>query len=202
MPRPDGSEERRRELLPVVAAAFAELGYRRTTTAELARRTGHQETVLYRLWPDKKAMFVAAIGWVYRSSELVWSRILDEEPGDGRSAAQRLVDHEATHLGELGLHRIVFAGLSETDDPEIRAALRDLYRRFQRFIRERVAEHGAGRKARKRAAADIDPDQAAWALLGVGTVTNVLRELELVPARGRAELFRALARLVLEGATA
>lgn len=40
MPRPSRLPEKRRELLPTVARAFAELGYRRATTAELARRCG------------------------------------------------------------------------------------------------------------------------------------------------------------------
>ena len=65
MPRPNHSAQRRRELTPIVARTFAELGFRRTTTAELARRCGVRENVLYRLWPDKKAMFIAAIEYVY-----------------------------------------------------------------------------------------------------------------------------------------
>ena len=49
MPRPSKADERRRELLPLVAEAFSELGYRRATTAELAARCGVQENILYRL---------------------------------------------------------------------------------------------------------------------------------------------------------
>ena len=63
MPRPSQSNEKRRQLLPVVARTFAELGYRRVTTAELAKRCNVRENILYRLWPDKKAMFVAAIDY-------------------------------------------------------------------------------------------------------------------------------------------
>ena len=39
-------EQRRRELAPLLARAFAELGYRRATTAELAVRCGVQEKAL------------------------------------------------------------------------------------------------------------------------------------------------------------
>ena len=46
MPRPNQTLEKRRELLPVIARAFAELGYRRATTAELARRCGVRENIL------------------------------------------------------------------------------------------------------------------------------------------------------------
>ena len=56
MPRVSRLAEKRRELLPIVARAFADLGYRRTTTAALAGSCGVQENILYRLWPDKKAM--------------------------------------------------------------------------------------------------------------------------------------------------
>ena len=48
--------ERRAEFIPILANAFAELGYRRATTAELARRCDVQENILYRLWPDKRSM--------------------------------------------------------------------------------------------------------------------------------------------------
>ncbi len=56
MPRPNRSEERRAEFLPTLASAFAEHGYRKTTTATLAEACGVQEPALYRLWPDKRAM--------------------------------------------------------------------------------------------------------------------------------------------------
>ena len=61
MPRPDQSAEKRNELLPIIAETFTRLGFRRTTTAELAKRCKVRENILYRLWPDKKAMFIAAI---------------------------------------------------------------------------------------------------------------------------------------------
>src|SRR4051794_39989411 len=121
MARPSQSAQKKKELLPVVARAFAELGYRRTTTADLARRCGVRENILYRLWPDKKTMFVAAIDYVFDLSVETWANLLDRPPRR-QSTARRLLEHEATHHGELGLYRIIFAGLSETDDPEIRAA--------------------------------------------------------------------------------
>src|SRR5262245_2325792 len=138
MPRPSQIDAKRRELLPIVAQAFADLGYRRTTTAELAARCGVQETILYRLFADKRRMFIAAIGFVYDNSMRMWRQLLE---ASDRSAlpARALLDYEGTHHGELGLYRIVFAGLSETDDPEIRDALRQMYRHFARFAAEQIA---------------------------------------------------------------
>ncbi len=192
MPRPDRSTERRRELSPTLARAFAELGYRRATTAELAHRCGVQEKALYRLWPDKPAMFLAALDQVFSESEAAWERLASErEPG--RSTAERLLAHEAEHHGEHRLYRIVFAGLSETDDPGIRAALGALYRRFQRLIQREIEDH----RGTRRRAGDLEPALAAWAIVGLGTVANIGRELELLRGRERARLLeRAGTRLL------
>lgn len=194
MPRPDRSHERRRELLPVLARAFAELGYRRATSSELAARCGVQEKALYRLWPDKRAMFLAALEQVFAESEAAWAE-LARARGKGQSTAERLLAHEAEHHGEHRLYRIVFAGLSETDDALIRDALAGLYGRFQRLIQERVEEHRRGKKA----AGALDPALAAWAIVGLGTVANIGRELELLKGRERARLFESAGRRLLDG---
>lgn len=194
MPRPDQSEERRRQLAPVLARTFADLGYRRTTTAELARRCAVQETILYRLWPDKRAMFIAALEDVYRLSEEVWSRLL-QNADDESSSAERILEYEATHHGEFGLYRILFAGLSESDDRAIKAALKRLYGRFHSFVSEQVAAH---RGPRCRQAAP-NAEVAAWAILGLGTAANLGRELGLMSGAARKHLFQQAGRLLLEG---
>ena len=198
MARPSRKHERRAELVPVLAATFAELGYRRTTTAELAGRCGVQETILYRLWPDKRAMFVAALDHVYETSERTWTEILERSEGRA-SPAEVLLDYESTHLGEFGLHRVIFAGLSETDDEEIAGALRRLYGRFQRFVRAQVAAHRG-----RRTSADRDAGLSAWAIVGLGTVANIGNELGLLSARSRRRLLGEVGRVLLgpKGGTA
>lgn len=192
MPRPNQSDQRRRELLPIIARTFAELGYRRATTAELAERCGVRENILYRLWPDKKVMFIAAINYVYELSAQIWSRLLAEN--DGRaSAAERLLKYESTHHGEFGLYRIVFAGLSETDDPEIRAALAEMYERYHRLIQRQISAH------RKNNATGKVPEAAlaAWAVIGLGTVANLGRELGLLTGSKRQRLIGRIGRSLL-----
>ncbi|MHC5210271.1 MAG: TetR/AcrR family transcriptional regulator [Planctomycetota bacterium] len=195
MPRPDRSAERREELLPVVAAAFAELGYRRTSTAELAERCDVRVNVLYRLWPDKKAMFVAAIHHVFERSLQTWEARLArlEDPADG---ATELLAYEARHLGEHGLYRILFAGLGETDDAEIKTALAQTYARFVAFIRGQVAAHRGTSPQGGRSNADVD--LAVWAILGLGTVANIGRELGLLSSARRARLLSEMGEVVLE----
>jgi len=192
MPRPDASPQRRRELAPVLARTFADLGYRRATTAELAGRCGVRENILYRLWDDKQAMFIAALDYVYQLSEETWAGLLAR--GGGRSSpAELILEYESTHHGEFGLYRIVFAGLSETDDPAIVKALRRLYRRFLRFVENQVKAHRGGKGASRLP----DPELTAWAIVGMGTVSDIARELGLLPPRARKRLFEKVGRLLL-----
>jgi AcrR family transcriptional regulator len=172
----------------VVAAVFAELGYRRATTAELARRCRVRENVLYRVWPSKKEMFLAAIDYVSESSLQVWRQLLSK--GGKGSAAQRVLEYEAVHHGEFGLYRIVFTGLSETDDPEIREALRRMYLRFHDFIVEQIGGD--------KTAPQADGDLAAWAFVGIGTVSNISRELGLMGDARRQALFRKIGQSLLD----
>ncbi len=194
MPRVSQIDEKRKELLPIVARAFAELGYRRATTAELALRCQVRENILYRLWSDKKTMFIASIDYVYEQAAGTWRQVLSETDDDA-DAATRLLKHEAEHYGESGLHRIIFAGLSEIDEPEIREALRKMYGRFHRFIRGQVAAHRNGARTSK------SPDEAvsAWAIVGLGNVANIGRELGLLTARQRKKIFREAGRMMLDG---
>ena len=195
MARPSLVAEKRKELLPVVARAFAEMGYRRTTTADLARRCGVRENILYRLWPDKKAMFVAAIDYVFDLSAETWGKVLGRA-ARRQSAARRLLEHEASHHGELGLYRIVFAGLSETDDPEIREALARMYGHFQKFIREQIEEHRA--ESDGSGGATVTAMSAAWAVIGLGTVANIGRELGLMDESDRRRLMEQAGRCLLD----
>ncbi len=194
MPRTDRSAQRRAKLLPIIAGTFAELGYRRATTAELAHRCAVQETILYRLWPDKKAMFLAAIGHVFEISMAIWTDIT--AASDDASPAEQVLAYEAEHHGELGLYRILVAGLNEFDDPEIREALRSTYRRFQKWIEERVVEH-----RRREPSAEpypVLPGDAAWATVALGTMINIGRDLDLLSSSDRTRLLDRVGRLLLD----
>ncbi len=192
MSRPSRVSEKRREILPALADAFTELGYRRATTQSLARRCGIQENVLYRLWPDKKAMFIAAIEHVYDFSETTWLRLLETAPADG-GGARRLLEFESIHHGEFGHYRIIFTGLGETDDPEIRKALKSMFTRFHRFLLAQLVSQ----PKRGRSGAGIPPALAAWAFIGLGTVANIGRELGALGDSDRKRLIATVGQFLL-----
>lgn len=193
MARPNRTDEKRRALIDIVATTFAELGYRRTSTAELARRCDVRENVLYRLWPDKKAMFVAAIDHVYDATVERWQALLDAADGP-QSVAEQLLDLESLHHGALGWYRIVFAGLNETDDPDVRKAIRRMYRHFHKLIREQMERHRAGGGGER-----TEVELSAWGIIGLATMANISREFGLMADDRRRRLFAEVGRDVLEG---
>jgi len=192
--RPSKADERRQKLLPLVAEAFSELGYRRATTAELASRCGVQEIALYRLWPDKKVMFVAAIDFLFVRRMEKWQSALDKADR-GKSRVSRLIELTGKDLGEQGLYRIIFAALSETDDPDVKQALQRLYRRYHERIESEVARH------REICGAQDVPqdDDTAWVLIGLVAFMNIALDLKLMSARKRQQLFSTTATFLLNG---
>jgi AcrR family transcriptional regulator len=194
MPRPSQIDQQRKRLLPLVCEVFSELGYHRATTAELARRCGVRENILYRLWRDKKAMFLAAIDDLFQSRAETWGAILSE-PRTPERAADALLEYEAKHQGEFGFYRVVFTALVEADDPEIREAITYMYRQFHELIFRLVDANREGIKKTP----GLPADATAWAMIGLATVSNIIRELELLRPKQREKMFTATAEHLLRG---
>lgn len=186
MPRPSQIDEQRKKLLPIVCQTFSELGYRRTTTAALATRCEVRENILYRLWDDKKSMFLAAIEDIFEARAAVWQRLLQDQSSP-RQRVDRLVAYESEHQGESGFYRIVFTALVETDDDEIRESLTRMYREFHQLVMGHIqpenGESGDG----------LAVSDAAWALMGLATISNIILELNLLGPRQRMRMFTAIA---------
>lgn len=197
MARPNRSHEKRAELMPIVASAFSELGYRKATTAELAARCGVQENILYRLWSDKKKMFTASIDYLFDATMQQWQQHIEEAKQDpaGPSVAQRILAFDAEHRGERGFYRITFAALSETDDEDVKAALRNMYGKFVKFIDEQIGDH------RERTQGTGLPDSlvTTWAILGIATAADIGREVGLLSGPKRRDLVAEAGRWLLDG---
>jgi AcrR family transcriptional regulator len=153
-----------------------------------------RENILYRLWRDKQAMFLAAIAYLFQTRSERWGEILAECPTSER-AAEALIAYETTHQGEFGFYRVVFTALVEADDPEIREAIAGMYRRFHERLRKLIHPGKGGDKT----AEHLSADTTAWALIGLATVSNIIRELGLLRPRQREEMFAATARYLVQG---
>lgn len=194
MPRPSNSDERRRELLPLLAAAFGELGYRRATTAQLAERCKVQEIILYRLWPDKKAMFIAALDYLFQRRMDKWQDEIDKRSADA-SSIKRLVEMTSHDLGEDGLYRVIFAALNETEDVDVKQALRRLYRRYHARVDSELVRY----RKLSGISQPAECGDTAWALISLVSFMNISLDLELMDSQDRKRLFSTMAYKLING---
>ncbi|MGI9518154.1 MAG: TetR/AcrR family transcriptional regulator [Pirellulaceae bacterium] len=182
---------RKPDFLPLIADAFVENGYRRTTTAALAETCGVRENELYRIWPNKKAMFLDAIQYVFDTVTADWSKSIDDDQPD--TPVEQLIDWQSQHRGDSRLHRILFSGLSEVDDPEIRKALRNLYRQFHQVLEEYIREH----RQQQGQSPALGNAESAWAMIGLGSIFDIAHELGLGNKSQRREILQAATTAIL-----
>ncbi|KPI06641.1 transcriptional regulator, TetR family [Actinobacteria bacterium OK074] len=85
------ARERRENVIRAAVAEFAVAGYRGTTTAAIAERVGVTQSYLFRLFPDKKAIFIAALARSAEDTRLAFERAADGAEG-GERTRQAMAD--------------------------------------------------------------------------------------------------------------
>ncbi|SHN36606.1 transcriptional regulator, TetR family [Cryptosporangium aurantiacum] len=115
----------------VVRAAlveFARGGFDGTSTETIARRVGISQPYLFRLFPNKKALFVATV-------DLCFRRVVEafEGAAEGLAGADAMVamgDAYTKLIGDRDLLMHQLQTYAQCDDPEIRQAARNGYGRL------------------------------------------------------------------------
>ncbi|WP_031080423.1 TetR/AcrR family transcriptional regulator [Streptomyces sp. NRRL WC-3549] len=96
------AEERRESAVRAAVTEFARGGYRGTSTEAIARRVGVSQPYLFRLFPNKQALFLAAA-----------ERCLEDTRGVFARACEGLEGEEALHAMAAAYQRHVI------DDPDM-----------------------------------------------------------------------------------
>jgi TetR/AcrR family transcriptional regulator, cholesterol catabolism regulator len=158
------SADRRRQLLEVAADLFAERGYRGTTTADLAKKAGITEPILYRHFDDKRDLFITLVDEVGREVIGGWQQALDGVENPLKRLEVLLANNPATVEKGQGVYRVIFQAMTEIEgDKGIAKAIRKHLSKLHEFIKEelgRLQKAGAVRK--DEPAADL-----AWLLINV-----------------------------------
>jgi AcrR family transcriptional regulator len=117
------AEERREAVLQAALVEFASGGLDGTSTDAIARRAGISQPYLFRLFPTKKSLFVAA---VERTFERVLKVMRDSAEGfTGMDAKERMAQAYVELLrDETFLKLQLHAYAAACDDPDVREATR------------------------------------------------------------------------------
>jgi AcrR family transcriptional regulator len=116
------ADERREMVLEVAMAQFGARGLAGTSTEDVARLAGISQPYLFRLFPTKKALFLAMV-------ERCFQRVRDtftDAAGDldGEEALMAMADAYEHLLDDRTLLLLQMQAYAACDDPEIRAATR------------------------------------------------------------------------------
>jgi AcrR family transcriptional regulator len=137
--------ERRADVLRAAIAPFAKGGFHGTSTEEVARAAGISQPYLFRLFPTKKALFVALIEQGFGRVRAAFIEAVGDKTGeDAMSAMGERYGELLRDRDELMLQMHFYGAC---DDDEIAAATR---REFGRLWREVVRLSGADEEEMQR----------------------------------------------------
>ncbi len=129
------ADERRHEVLAAAVHEFARSGYAGTSTEHIARRAGISQPYLFRLFPNKRALFLAAVA-------LGLERIVDtfDVASRGLSGQEALVAMGFAYgalIADRDLLMLQLHSYAAADDPEVRVCVRDGWSRLVAFVGDR-----------------------------------------------------------------
>lgn len=180
---PRMNEDKRTQFLPVIARYFSMRGYDGATTAGIAEACGVRQNVLYRIWPDKEAMFVAVVRYIQACTIQFWEDISRQK---NETKAEAILRMQSRDHGVMGYYRVVYSGLLQ-ESTSIRRAIREMYHGIHQYIAQVVEAH---RLERGQLDFRFDADVAAWGMMGLGAMVDIQRELQIKSQKSRAAMLR------------
>jgi len=122
------AEERRELVLEAAVPEFALHGMAGTSTENVARRAGISQPYLFRLFPTKKALFVALVERCYLRIEQTFIAAAGDKTGE--AALEAMGDEYERLLDDRTLLLLQMQAYAACEDPDIRAATRAGYKRL------------------------------------------------------------------------
>jgi AcrR family transcriptional regulator len=125
------AEERRETLVESAVHVFAERGFHGTPTADIARAAGISQAYLFRLFPTKAELYVAAVERCFGRTLAAFKAAADGAPEPleamGKAYVALLEDRTAL-LGQLQAHA------AAVNDPAVRDAVRRGFAELYEFV--------------------------------------------------------------------
>ena len=124
--------ERREMVLEAAVAEFGVHGLAGTSTEDVARRAGISQPYLFRLFPTKKALFLALVQRCFHRVEDTFITAASGRAGD--QALEAMADAYERLLDDRTLLLMQMQAYAACDDPEIRAATRAGYKKLWELV--------------------------------------------------------------------
>ena len=122
------ADERREQVLEVALGEFAASGLAGTSTEDVAEKAGISQPYLFRLFPTKKALFLALVERCFRRVRDEFAAAAGELTGE--EALGAMADAYEALLDDRILLLLQMQAYAACDDPEIRDATRTGFRKL------------------------------------------------------------------------
>ena len=160
------SVNRRAEIVSAAIEVFAQIGYFRATTAQVAERASISQPYIFRFFATKEALLLTAL-------EVSWTRIIEAFRQVVQSAAPERLELELIEAYERILvshrHETLLQMQAQTiQEPSIRDAMRGGFREVRHLVLEAF-----------RAAGIPNPEERTLLFLAKGMLCNISAALEL-----------------------
>ncbi|WP_067460371.1 TetR/AcrR family transcriptional regulator [Actinomadura macra] len=131
------ADERRGTVVRTAIDAFAARGYYGTTTTEVARHAGISQAYLYRLFPDKEALFVSVVNHCAdRILQCMADAAAEVRSGDPEAVLFAMGDAYARLIAERNLFMVLMQAKCAASEPAIGEAIRACYAEAVEYVRE------------------------------------------------------------------
>ena len=180
--------ERRQAVLDTACRIFSEGSYSGTTTAEIARRSGVSEPILYRHFASKRELYLACLDAAWLDIRGRWDGRVAAEPDPARWVQAIAAESFVAGRCPAVLPDLWVQALSvSNDDPVIGAALTAQLREVHDYVADliRRSQEAGG------VAAARDADAEAWIFVSVGLLRTVAGRLGGVLGAGELDRIRA-----------
>lgn len=171
--------QRREQLLDHAAVIFAQRGYARATTAELARIAGITEPIIYRHFASKRDLFIALID---RSSERTlkqWEAHLGGASDPAERLRKLVGDNPMVMAETRDAYLVLLQAITEVDDEQIHHAVSRHIGNLHAFLRKELERAQAEHKVNPRVSAEL----IGWLLIHAGLGYGVLTAFR-IPGHG------------------
>jgi len=128
---------RRETVLRTAISAFASRGYYGTTTVDVAKQAGISQPYIYRLFPDKEALFIAVVEYCFARIREAFAEGAAAAKGTSPAAVLDAIGDAYAHLiADRDLLMVqMHAQCAAASEPAVRQAVQTGYARLTEYAR-------------------------------------------------------------------
>jgi AcrR family transcriptional regulator len=156
------SETRQTQIIETVIALAAKHSPGQITTQEIADVIGVTQGALFRHFPSKESIWLAAIEWVENELLNTLETAAKQAASPMDALQQVFFSHVDFVVARPGVPRLIFNELQQPADSAIKAAVRKLLQRYRQLVSGLIVAAAAGNEINR----GVDVSAAATLFLG------------------------------------